>query len=121
MSWGRRGRGAVPWWKEHAIAVDHEGLTLVPVATVASGARIRWRNVLRIEVFKRDSLTSDLVCMRLQSVDGSVELNEEMEGWSSMLEALSIRLSGVLPKDVWFPDVVRRAFAASHRTIFSRE
>ena len=78
-----------------------------------------WAKVSRVDVFKRDLFTTDLVCMFLQGADQSaVEIHEEMDGWVPFIEALPERLPGC-EKD-WFPRVAHPAFATNMETIFLR-
>ena len=55
---------------------------------------VKWNEVDGVVVYKRDLYGVDLVCTRFTPAEGTVEVNEEMEGWATMTDALPIHLPG---------------------------
>src|SRR5262249_35173292 len=55
---------------------------------------IRWSDIREIEGFKRDLITTDLICLLIKYDDGSpkaVELNEDMNGFGGLVSELEHR------------------------------
>ena len=94
---------------------DATGLELQP------GRRVSWRDVVSASVFKRDFITTDLVCLgfRLRG-GGYVEVNEEMEGWESFLAALPDALPGFMPQAEWLSATTLPPFQANQRSVYER-
>ncbi len=80
---------------------------------------VRWQDISRVYVFKRDRMTVDDICMVFEG-DGCVllEINEEMKGWQTLGVALPLYLDGTMNAETWFAKVVRPAFAPSTTIIF---
>ena len=76
----------------------------------------------RIEAYKRDELTTDLVCFdityRMSEGKRIAWVHEEMPGFAQLNLALQQRLPG-LEAD-WFSKVAQPAFAENRRTILMR-
>jgi hypothetical protein len=59
-----------------------------------SARTIRWGSIQEIEGFKRDRITTDLICLLIRYVDGAeqtVEINEDMEGFGGAASELERR------------------------------
>jgi hypothetical protein len=55
---------------------------------------ISWESIQQIEGFKRDQITSDLICLLIRYDDGAektVEINEDMEGFGVVESELERR------------------------------
>ena len=88
-------------------------------AKVLGGAR--WDDVQHVRAFKRDELTSDLVCVELRvAKDSYLLVHEEMPGWDEFLEVAEVALPYMRPRREWEPHVVARPFAASEQVLFRR-
>jgi hypothetical protein len=84
-------------------------------------ARVLWSEISRIIGFKRDCYTVDLICLGVETIRGTtIEINEEISGWSDLLEALSKYLPGFLKYEEWFESVAFPAFKTNARTLFHR-
>jgi len=76
---------------------------------------IPWAQIEGIDAFKRDELTTDLICLEIWVSDGSLLLHEEMEGFASFRAAMEETLA-ISPD--WFGEVMLPPFAANLRRIF---
>jgi len=67
--------------------------------------RMRWDDIEKVHAFKRDLVTVDCICLAFTSRDGIIEIAEDTEGYSEVLERLEKHL-GVTPEwmlTVMFP------------------
>jgi hypothetical protein len=71
----------------------------------------------RVEFFKRDEITTDLICCEISANGSNWIYHEEMLGWDEHIDTLSI-LPG-FAKD-WFVRVSQPSFAASNFVAFER-
>ena len=64
-------------------------------------------SIERVTFFKRDEVTSDLICCRIEAAGLSWLFHEEMEGWARLTARL-----GLLPgfRRDWFEAVSKPAF-----------
>lgn len=69
----------------------------------------------RVAFFKRDELTTDLICCEVIGGRGSIVANEEMSGWAELINRLSC-LTGF--DDAWFAKVSQPAFRACFYVAF---
>jgi len=74
-----------------------------------------WPEVRRIFGFKRDQYTFDQICVALELQDRTV--NENMEGFNSLVEILSGHFPGLDPS--WWRTVAFPAFATNWTTIWA--
>ena len=82
---------------------------------------VAWRDTIRIEVFKRDLFAVDLICLTIiLKDDRPLEVDEEMNGWESLVEKLQEYLPGCQTLEVWFPTVAFPAFKTNRTVIYSR-
>jgi len=70
-----------------------------------------WKDVTQVMAFKRDCWSVDLICLEFE-LNGKmvVEVNEEMEGWKGLAEAMTAHLPGALAFSDWWEKVVSPAF-----------
>jgi hypothetical protein len=81
----------------------------------------KWPEVTQVAVFKRDQFTIDCICMVFElNYKESLEANENMEGWNTLVKAVPIYLSGALAEEQWWNNVVAPAFEFCFTTIYSR-
>jgi hypothetical protein len=81
---------------------------------------IAWRDTIRIEAFKRDLFTVDLICLTfVLRDDKALEVNEEMDGWKSLAEKLPEYLRDCQTLEEWFPAVAFPAFKTNRTVIYS--
>jgi hypothetical protein len=79
---------------------------------------VHWNDIQEIVAFKRDSITTDLVCFSFSTSDGSFEVNEEVPGFSSLQSALEKELPGF--DNTWPYKVIKPAFAPNRTVIYRR-
>jgi hypothetical protein len=80
---------------------------------------VKWSEVNGIVAFKRDLYSVDLICMGFTTAEGSVEVNEEMEGWEALTDALPLYLPGTPSPADWWNGVVQPPFAANPTILFT--
>jgi len=80
-----------------------------------------WREVTRLFAFKRDIFAVDLICFAFE-LHGfeTLEVNEHMQGWNTLVAAVPIRLPGALAQEEWFQKVAFPAFALCWTQIYPR-
>ncbi len=80
-----------------------------------------WQEVTQVLVFKRDQLVVDLICMEFE-LNGreTVEVNEGMEGWKSLVEAVPVYLAGALTQEEWWVKVVSPTFETCLTQVYTR-
>ena len=104
---------------------------LQPTATgfdiVTSGAHgthtvhVGWHEISKIDAYQRDQFQKN-VFLVLTLKDGSnVELNENLPGWTDVIDALPKNLPGCLPRGDWWRGASGQSDAdPSWRTIYYR-
>jgi hypothetical protein len=77
------------------VLADAEGLQI-------SGERVMWRDVRRLDAYKRDIYVGDFLCLAILTDGGRVfEINEESPGWKEASDAIEQFLPGSLPYTEW--------------------
>jgi len=81
---------------------------------------VRWADVVRVTAFKRDRLSTDLLCLEFILSSGRIiEVNEDEEGYGPLEDALGANLpGGVMP--AWRDHVLLPPFAPRVTVIFER-
>src|SRR5436309_9151415 len=80
-----------------------------------------WSDVTRARAFKRDLFAVDLVCLSLEAAEElALEVNEEMGGWSELLEALPTLLPGCMNQGQILDAVLKPPFATNETEVFRR-
>ena len=104
--------------KHGTVAGDVDGLKIRGVKGAAS--ELRWSEVEEVHAYKRDLLTTDLICLAFKKSGSEeyYEIHEEMAGYHDLLEVLRNRL----PKFTleWMFDVAVPAFETKHQIIWKR-
>jgi hypothetical protein len=106
----------------YVIAFDFQGFTVTNLRSQKQEALARsWSDVSRATAFKRDLFAVDCICLHLGGADGTgVEVNEEMAGWSRLMDALPMHLPGCKPHPEWYAAVAFPAFARNPTEIYLR-
>lgn len=82
---------------------------------------VAWEETVKIEAFKRDLYSVDLMCLAVLCKDNTtVEIDEEMEGWESLVEKLPEYLRGCKKFADWFEAVAFPAFKPNLTVIYQR-
>lgn len=82
---------------------------------------VAWQDVVRVEAFKRDLYSVDLICLAILLGDKTVEINEEMDGWESLVDKLPEYLPGCQKFEQWFLVVAFPAFRPNFTVIYQRD
>jgi len=100
------------------LVADDAGFKIV--TPKGAEAELSWKDIEKIHAFKRDLLTTDLICLAFEKsgTEEWYEINEEMSGYNDLLEALQNHLSGFAL--VWVLDTTLPAFATNHKVIWER-
>jgi hypothetical protein len=81
-----------------------------------------WKDVITVEAFKRDLYIVDLICLKFLSEDKTtIEIDEEMDGWQSLIENLHEYLPGCQNFSEWFSAVAFPAFKTNFKVIYRSE
>jgi hypothetical protein len=84
-----------------------------------SPAVLDWSQVVRVTAFKRDRLTTDLVCFLFTLQDGKgFEIHEELVGFEALLAVLPKAFPGFDTR--WRETVIQPAFATNERIVWQR-
>jgi hypothetical protein len=80
-----------------------------------------WQEVSRVIAFKRDQWIVDRICLVFE-LNGTetMEVNEEMEGWTALVNAVPVYLSGALAQEEWWSKVAFPAFQTCLTEIYPR-
>ena len=81
-------------------------------------AKLPLGDVARVTFYKRDEMTTDLICCEVAIGPEVWTFHEELAGWDMLIGHLQ-RLPGF--RADWFAAVAQPPFAASETVAFSRE
>jgi hypothetical protein len=112
-----------PKQSDFGLSIDATGISVSRRRpTFAHLHTIAWSDIVRVVAFKRDCLTVDCICLAIATTDGTTaEVNEEMEGWETLTEALPNYLDGSKDWSECFSRVAFPAFAINETVIFERQ
>ena len=81
-------------------------------------SRLPLTEIDRVTFYKRDEITTDLICCAVEIRGGTWTFHEELDGWELLLRHLE-----ELPRfrSDWFSAVSQPPFAPSETVAFSRE
>ena len=104
------------------IRCDESGFTVTVAGSVSSVAAtsLKWNGVKTVLAYKRDLYATDLICLVFTSPDGTIEVNEEMQGWSQLVERLPSLSPGTPPLSEWWERVAKPPFVTCVTTLFER-
>ena len=74
-------------------------------------------DIAKAVFYKRDQLTTDLICCEIETAEGARTFHEEMAGWDLLIRHLE-GLPGF--RDDWFAAVSQPPFAACETIAFVR-
>jgi hypothetical protein len=60
---------------------------------------IRWADIVVVVAYKRDCFSVDLICVALVGHENVLEVSEEMNGWSELLDSFTEYLPGSRSND----------------------
>jgi hypothetical protein len=111
------------------VEVDLEDPTCGTITLTAGGfaaardqttSQIKWDDVIKICAYKRDMLTTDLICwsFHCRDDDDVLEVHEQMVGYKGLQEAVRSRFDVRL--EDWFEQVAFPAFATNVTVIWPK-
>ena len=105
-----------PVFSDCHIVTDREGFKIVK--EVALLEAVAWPSVSIIVAYKRDLITTDLICFEIVLDDGSmIEINEEMDGFDLFLNGLESTFESY--NRTWPDSVVLPPFAPNRTLVYS--
>lgn len=107
----------------HTIEHDAEEMKLswLTIENKRGELVVRWKDVVKLEAFKRDLFAVDLICLAICLNDNTVvEINEEMDGWEPLMLKLPEYLSRCKEYDGWFDVVAQPPFKENLTVIYRR-
>jgi hypothetical protein len=104
------------------IRCDESGFAITGADSVSSvgATSLRWNDVKTVLAYKRDLYATDPICLGFISPDGTIEVDEEMQGWSQLVEKLHSLLPGTPPASDWWERVAKPPFASCVTKLFER-
>jgi hypothetical protein len=104
------------------ISFDEIGLSVTALdpKRATQAATLLWNDVHTVVAYKRAAYAYDLICVTLGNDKAAIEVNEQMQGWSELVEGLPAFLPGTPPLSVWWEQVAKPPFATSRTTLFTR-
>jgi hypothetical protein len=102
------------------IHCDQAGFSVTTAESSSSQASLEWRDVNAVLAYKRDLYTMDLICLGFVTPAGTIEVHEDIQGWSQLIEQLPSRLPGVPPLSDWWERVAKPPFASCVTKLFER-
>jgi hypothetical protein len=74
--------------------------------------------IVRVTAFKRDEVTTDLICMEIHLANGeNIELHEDLDGFEEWMRHIE-SLPGITPD--WRCKVIQPPFATNETLLFER-
>jgi hypothetical protein len=104
----------------HLIEHSDVGVAIAAKTDRRESKEFRWSDVNRVLAYKRDCITVDLICLAIGTPADAVEVDEEMEGWTTLVAKLPTYLPGCLAYEQWFAKVAFPAFETNTFEIFRR-
>ncbi|MBZ5615254.1 MAG: hypothetical protein LAO23_14695 [Acidobacteriia bacterium] len=102
------------------IRCDENGFVVTASGSREPNASLAWDEVDTVLAYKRDLYTVDLICLGFVTPERTIEVHEEMQGWSQLVEQLPSRLRGMPPFSGWWESVAKPPFAPSVTTLYKR-
>jgi hypothetical protein len=100
------------------IRCDESGFAVSGASVGATS--LNWSEVRTVLAYKPDLYTTDLICLGFTALDGTIEVDEEMQGWSQLVERLPSLLPGTPPLSDWWERVAKPPFATCVTKLFER-
>lgn len=83
--------------------------------------RFRWEEVTRIETYKRDIFSMDLICLDffVESRQLTFKTHEDMKGFPALRERIHARFPCI--REGWWQKVAFPAFASNHQVLYDKK
>jgi len=103
------------------ITHDNERITLFDTSDEKE-VSISWDNVRKVDAYKRDLLTYDMVCVSFETLsEQSIEVDEGMKGFTELMEEASSALPGLTKFSDWYLNITQPAFATNLTPLYERQ
>ena len=102
------------------ILPNQTGFAVTTADSSSPQASLEWNDVNAVLAYKRDLYRVDLICLGFVTASGTIEVHEEMRGWSELLEQLPSRLRGLPPSAEWWERVAKPPFASCMTKLYER-
>lgn len=104
-----------------AIEMDEQGLTRITQFSDGStkSAAMKWSEISRVAAFKQDLQAYDVLCVALTGSEGTMIVDEEMDGFDAMIDALPARVPGAPSVESWWEKVVKPPFATNWTVLYA--
>jgi hypothetical protein len=111
-------RRATP--EERKISITDQGFDIIGLTTNFKYCTVTWVKVYRINAYKADLFSIDLICLTFQQEDSDqlVEIHEDMDGFKQLAGILPQRFCGF--EDIWYSKVLKPAFATNFTEVWKR-
>ncbi len=90
--------------------------------TLEKDTQVLYENIISIDVYKRDLMTTDLICLSFNFIEGkeelSLEIHEHMKGYKETIEKLPKYFPTI--DQEWFTKVAFPAFETNLTRIWAR-
>lgn len=94
---------------------DKDGFT---ISSENINEKICWSDIVQLNVFKVDFVTTDRIDMEIVLSDRRFTINEELPGWYQFILKTK-QVFPEIPKD-WDITIMQPAFATNFRTIYKK-
>ena len=121
LAWFLRRRIKAKWQQPLEIRCGETGLVLTTRGSRQTDMSLEWSEVDTVIAYKRDIFSYDLICLAFVTRRRTIEVHEEMQGWSKLIDQLPSVLPGTLAPLDWWVRVAFPAFAPRPTTLFTRE
>ena len=98
-----------------------DSLPWLSVQVGEGAADIRWHQIKEVRALKTVARQYDLICLRIETYDGrQVDLDEDLDGWEALIDALPRRLTGCRTWQDWWPEVAWPPLRETETVVFTR-
>jgi hypothetical protein len=100
------------------VRVVDSGFELLSPPDQSVIALVRWSDVVRIQAYKLDLITTDCICL-LFEFNGArppLQISEELGGFADLFGPLSVAFPSISPD--WYVEVMKPAFETNRRTLY---
>ena len=108
----------IPDPKFGALSADSFGWRLVKDGRIE--CYVKWEIVKNVTAFKKDLLTTDLICLEFEDIEGNFWLiHEEIIGFMDVAEKLKEQFPSI--NESWYTDVMMPPFERNHTILYEKK
>jgi len=82
---------------------------------------VAWADITGVAAYKANLVFLDLICMSISTESGTVEINDEIDGWERLIEEFPDHLPGFPRVSAWFHRVALPLFDTNFTRLYSKE